>query len=110
MKMKIFIFMTLCLTNITRQQGSCKVHLLQSFGLRSLVEPSSENTLCPGITQNCCTKTDQLKIHKIWNKHAKKEIEANYSKLADLIMEINEATNELKGKLVCKEILEEYKK
>ena len=44
----------------------CKTSILRSLGFHSRLTPSGINSLCPLITENCCTNHDLMKIHKTW--------------------------------------------
>jgi len=71
----IFGFLAItCLAN----QRICKTQVLRSFGLQSRITPSSSNALCPQIAYNCCTKRDQMKIHKTWTQVNREYIQSTY--------------------------------
>lgn len=59
-------------------QRICKTQVLRSFGLQSRITPSATNALCPQISYNCCTKRDQMKIHKTWVQVNRQYIQTVY--------------------------------
>lgn len=59
-------------------QRICKTQVLRSFGLQSRITPSATNALCPQISYNCCTKRDQMKIHKTWTQVNREYIQSTY--------------------------------
>ncbi len=64
-------------------QRICKTQVLRSFGLQSRITPSATNALCPEISYNCCTKRDQMKIHKTWNQVNREYIQSSYRTARD---------------------------
>lgn len=73
----LFIFGLLTLSYDSNQR-ICKTQVLRSFGLQSRITPTSSNALCPDISYNCCTKRDQMKIHKTWNQVNREYIQSTY--------------------------------
>ena len=76
--MKLFFIFGLLMIKINCGQRICKTQVLRSFGLQSRITPTATNSLCPGISYNCCTKRDQMKIHKTWNQVNKEYIQSIY--------------------------------
>ena len=56
----------------------CKTSLLRSFGLSSRITANKLTALCPGSEYNCCTKQDQMTMHKTWNKLISTQIELHH--------------------------------
>ena len=57
----------------------CKTHILRSIELSSRISPSRTSTLCPNIEMNCCSRNDQMRLHKLWNTISKGEIEGKHA-------------------------------
>lgn len=57
-------------------QRICKTQVIRSFGLQSRVAPNNVNALCPQISFNCCTRRDQMKIHKMWKETYKQTMQS----------------------------------
>lgn len=76
--MKIVFLIGLLMIHINCGQRICKTQVLRSFGLQSRITPTTTNSLCPEISFNCCTKRDQMKIHKTWNQVNKEYIQSVY--------------------------------
>lgn len=74
----------LALTSYASQR-ICKTQVLRSFGLQSRITPTNTNALCPEITYNCCTKRDQMKIHKTWNLVNREYIQSSYRTARDSV-------------------------
>lgn len=74
------LLLLLCFLCISMEasQRICKTQVLRSFGLQSRITPSSTNSLCPEISYNCCTKRDQMKIHKTWNQVNREFVQSTY--------------------------------
>lgn len=67
--MKIFtlILILILSKNLMAAKKLCTLDILRSFGYHSLITPNRSNKLCPSIKLNCCTKHDQMKMHKTIN-------------------------------------------
>lgn len=76
--MKLFLILGLMAIQIKCGQRICKTQVLRSFGLQSRITPTTTNSLCPDVGYNCCTKRDQMKIHKTWNQVNKEYIQSTY--------------------------------
>jgi hypothetical protein len=71
----VFLYIGTALSN---KEKNCKSKILTSFGLQSEITPNNSNALCPAIKLNCCTKMDQLKIHKIYKDHTHENLNKYY--------------------------------
>ena len=47
---------------------ACNLPLLQAFGLQGLPSPRQGSVVCTSVQNNCCSKPDELFIHKLYNK------------------------------------------
>lgn len=73
------IFITLLVNVInSKKDKNCKTQIIKSFGLQSDPNPKVANILCPAIKFNCCSKHDQMKIHKLYNEHSKNTLDSYY--------------------------------
>ena len=88
-------------------QRVCKTQVLRAFGLHSRVTARQGNSLCPKISYNCCTRHDQMKIHKNWNQHDKNYLFAAYDTAHKSFMSLNTVVMN-KGQYVMKEILTKF--
>ena len=89
MKISIILNIFFILFNLSFQtEKTCKVKVLKSYGLRGLELANQKNVLCAKIKDNCCNEYDQMKIHKIWNKNLKTELDLNYDNLAKQIQTV----------------------
>lgn len=77
-KLKLLFIFGLLAVSYYANQRICKTQVLRSFGLQSRITPTSSNALCPEVSYNCCTKRDQMKIHKTWNQVNREYIQATY--------------------------------
>lgn len=75
---RLFILLGILAACALASQRICKTQVLRSFGLQSRITPSATNALCPGISYNCCTKRDQMKIHKTWTQVNREYIQSTY--------------------------------
>lgn len=75
---RLLLILGLLTASLTANQRICKTQVLRSFGLQSRITPSATNSLCPQISYNCCTKRDQMKIHKTWNQVNREYIQSTY--------------------------------
>lgn len=75
---RLFILLGILATCALASQRICKTQVLRSFGLQSRITPSATNALCPGVSYNCCTKRDQMKIHKTWTQVNREYIQSTY--------------------------------
>ena len=66
-----YVISTVKVTNSTPAPPACNKRLLQSYGLDSLDTPNTDCILCPASKSNCCTKKDQIRLHKLWHMHVK---------------------------------------
>ncbi len=57
----------------------CKPSLLRSFGYFSLLTPNRQCSLCPNVALNCCTKHDQMSMHKNWANSSLRRLKNHYS-------------------------------
>lgn len=71
----LWLFLILLAKTATSLQRTCKTSIVRAFGLRSLIVPNQSNSLCRNVDVNCCTRNDQMKIHKTWNQISKGAIE-----------------------------------
>ena len=89
-------------------QRICKTQVLRSFGLQSRITPSTTNALCKEVTYNCCTKRDQMKIHKTWNQVNKEYFQATYRGSRDSFEKMSSILLS-KEDFVVKKIVEKFK-
>lgn len=75
---RLILVVGLLAVSLEANQRICKTQVLRSFGLQSRITPSATNALCPQISYNCCTKRDQMKIHKTWTQVNREYIQSNY--------------------------------
>lgn len=57
---------------------ACKTELLRSFGYHSNIRATRGSGLCPNIKFNCCTKHDEMRMHKMWNTFTKRRIQMRH--------------------------------
>ena len=74
--MKIVFLILVCEYTVSIKM--CKTSILRSLGFHSKLTPSAVNSLCPLITENCCTNHDLMKIHKTWNSGKEKYLQEYY--------------------------------
>lgn len=53
---------------------NCKQDILASYMLRGSTDPDTKNVLCKNITTNCCSKFDQMKLHKYFDTVFSKDV------------------------------------
>lgn len=75
---KLFLILGFLTLSFYANQRICKTQVLRSFGLQSRITPTSNNALCPQISYNCCTRRDQMKIHKTWNQVNREYVQSTY--------------------------------
>ena len=78
MRLLSFLTISLFLVSSTHTMLSCKKAILRSFGMTGNEVANKNNALCPGNKHNCCTNLDQMKVHKLWQKHTKNLIIGNH--------------------------------
>ena len=105
----LILSLVLLLELVLASQRVCKTQVLRSFGLHSRVTARQGNSLCPKISYNCCTRHDQMKIHKNWNQHDKNYLFAAYESAHKGFMSLSTVLMN-KGQYVMKEILAKFEK
>lgn len=75
---KFFLIIFIVNHTNSRDEKNCKTQIIKSFGLQSETTPNTSNVLCPAIKFNCCTKHDQMKIHKLYAEHSKNTLQVYY--------------------------------
>ena len=70
----VFLFIRLC----HQQNRVCLTEVIRSLGFHGRLTPNNTNSLCPKVLFNCCTKHDQMKMHKLWNKRTSFVLNAYY--------------------------------
>lgn len=78
MSNKLFLILGFLTLSFHANQRICKTQVLRSFGLQSRITPTSTNALCPQVSYNCCTRRDQMKIHKTWNQVNREYVQSSY--------------------------------
>ena len=95
-----------------QMQRICKSQVLRSFGLHGRITANTQNSLCPKIPYNCCTKRDQMKIHKAWNEFNKETVKSSYrdgAKSYELLDPVISAKDQYDLKAIIKKF-EQYAK
>lgn len=103
------LLLSLILISQTKAILACKKSILRSFGMTGLEKADKHNALCPGNKNNCCTKLDQMKVHKLWQKHVKSLIINNH-KINAAEMEKVKALVKDRDKINFEEAYKEFKK
>ena len=75
-----FLILTLFVKYNLAHKRSCKNDIIRSFGLHGRIVPNWLNSLCGNVKWNCCTKHDQMKIHKKWKFHYKLDLFRHYAR------------------------------
>ena len=57
---------------------SCKPTLVRSLGLSGRISPGKSSALCPELARNCCTRIDEMKLHKTWRGVSRGDVEARH--------------------------------
>ena len=78
LKFLTFLVFTFCFSQTEQAIRGCKTELLRSFGFHSNIRATKGSGLCPNIKYNCCTKYDEMKMHKLWNNFTKYRIEMRH--------------------------------
>ena len=106
----MFLFFFLLIQNSIQLGRQCKTEILRSFGLHSRIVPNRNNPLCPTVGLNCCTKHDQLKLHKAWSEHTKVNLDNYYTNSLETFKNYIEKVIYRKEDFVMKELIEKFKK
>ena len=106
-QVKLFLIFILLTFEIQSGQRICKTQVLRSFGLQSRITPTSVNSLCPKISYNCCTRRDQMKIHKTWNQVNKDYVQSSYRTSRDSFEKLG-AIIQSKDDFVLKTYMEKF--
>lgn len=102
--MKFFFF----LISINLTHKSCNTELLRSFRLHGKLVPDRMNVLCPNIQWNCCSKHDQLKIHKTMNESLKGDFTNHYKEEEIMFKKYVSGFVLSKGSINLKEIISQF--
>jgi len=91
--MKYFKLVLLCLLTLIEEylsadDDTCNVRLLSSYGLKGIVNPVFGSVVCPMVTQTCCSKEDELYIHKYYNMFLAGAFIQRYTKLNDVLNDV----------------------
>lgn len=125
--MKRNLIVILFLIHLTFSQTAsrmCNKALINVFGMGGLPTPRTDSIVCPAVKNNCCSKYDELFIHKIFNKIQKGKFKARYADysayykdIAELITTVSNANlngtisyfqNVPNGDSIYKELNETY--
>ena len=82
------LFLLLLISSI-RTNRTCKTQLIRSFTLHSRIAPNRQNSVCPNIGINCCTRHDQMKMHKMWVEHTKPHLQSTHLKSLEALGKLN---------------------
>ena len=85
----ILVTLAIMLVNPTKANRTCKTQLIRSFTLHSRIAPNRQNSVCPNIGINCCTKHDQMKMHKMWLEHTKPHLQSAHLKNLSALEKLN---------------------
>lgn len=112
MKLKSFFILLLILLSFQKINNKriCKTQILRSFELHSRITPNYNNSLCGNIEKNCCTKHDQMKMHKTWNEEVVHSLENYYSDSIKKFEDFVSGFVQRKDDLLLKEIIIDFKK
>ena len=88
---------------------ACKKAILRSFGMTGVEIADKNNALCPGNKNNCCSKIDQMKVHKLWQKHVKNLVIGNHKINVSAMSMLQQVIKDRK-EMDLKPIYEEFKK
>lgn len=88
---------------------ACKKAILRSFGMTGLEKANKNNALCPGNQNNCCANLDQMKVHKLWQKHVKNLVIGNHKINVSALALLQNVIKDRK-KMDLKPIYDEFKK
>lgn len=88
-------------------QRVCKTQVLRAFGLHSRITAKQGNSLCPKISYNCCTRHDQMKIHKNWNQNDKNNLEGVYDTNLQSFKQLGTVLKD-KGQFAMKDIIRKF--
>lgn len=105
-----FFFLIFFLIKTLKSHRQCKTEIARSFGLHSRIVPNRNNPLCPSLGLNCCTKHDQLKLHKSWTEHTKDTLENHYQNSLEAFKNFIEKIIYRKDEIEMKALIEKFKK
>ena len=105
MKLKLLLL----LIQLHWSAKSCKTDIIRSFNLHGLLVPDRLNVLCPRIQYNCCSKHDQMKIHKDW-KIYKANLKSHYARQDYYLNRFVRSFVMTKDNLNLKRIIAEFSK
>ena len=103
------LIILLCFHKIFNKR-TCKTEILRSFELHSRITPNYNNSLCGNIEKNCCTKHDQMKMHKVWNDDVVHSLQGYYSDSVTKFENYVGGFVNRKDDLLLKEIITAFKK
>ena len=108
------------LSESNNQSDTCDPKILAAYGLEGNHSPVKEdNTNCPNVRNNCCSRLDAKISQDLWNEDANKKISAYYETYLfslKYILGFVEQANELAIEMLesprnmCKKAGEEFKK
>ena len=103
----LFLTVLLLAGLVLGSQRVCKTQILRAFGLHSRVTAKQGNSLCPKVSYNCCTRHDQMKIHKLWDQSYKSGLTGTYTRNLDAFLGLAGILKE-KGQFAIKEIVQKF--
>ena len=105
----VVLTVTLSLASSSLCVLACKKAILRSFGMTGLEKADKNNALCPGNKNNCCTKMDMMKVHKLWQKHVKNLVIGNHKINVSALAMLQQVIKDRK-EMDLKTIYDDFKK
>lgn len=76
---------------------TCKVRMLASYGLKGMTNPRQGSIVCPLVQQNCCSKEDEMYIHKYYTNFLAGSFMSKYTKINDILPAVGSMMQQIAG-------------